>query len=41
MTPAPTPTQPNPVGEFKQLALRAEQDGVLRQRLQHVLKVCC
>ena len=27
------------VGEFKQLALRAEQDGHLRQRLQHVLKL--
>lgn len=27
------------VGEFKQLALRAEQDGHLRQKLQHVLKL--
>ena len=27
------------VGEFKLLALRAEQDGHLRQRLQHVLKL--
>lgn len=27
------------VGDFKLLALRAEQDGHLRQRLQHVLKL--
>ena len=27
------------MGEFKQLALRAEQDAHLRQRLQHVLKL--
>lgn len=27
------------VGDFKALALRAEQDGHLRQRLQHVLKL--
>ena len=27
------------VGEFKQLAMRAEQDGHLRQKLQHVLKL--
>lgn len=27
------------VGEFKQLALRAEQDGHLRQKLQHILKL--
>ncbi len=27
------------VGEFKQLALRAEHDSQLRQRLQHVLKL--
>lgn len=29
------------VGDFKALALRAEQDGHLRQRLQHVLKLRC
>lgn len=27
------------VGEFKMLALRADQDGHLRQKLQHVLKL--
>lgn len=27
------------VGDFKQLALRADQDGHLRQKLQHTLKL--
>lgn len=36
---APYRTCTAAVGEFKLLALRADQDGHLRQKLQHVLKL--